>query len=141
LMLEMPARMTFPDPRLDASRGCVAIERGPLVYCLETVDLPADVQLEEVELDPAAEPDPVARPDLGPEVIGLTVPARRRGDGPLEVGAIPYLAWAHRSVQAMRVWIPQGSSSAVLDRRIAKDDGVRAAGEGSDGDGRAGGHD
>ena len=37
----MPPRLTVPDPRIDAVRGCVAIERGPLVYCIETADLPA----------------------------------------------------------------------------------------------------
>ncbi|MFC5634952.1 hypothetical protein [Streptomyces bullii] len=33
LDLEMPARLPRPDPRVDAVRGCVVIERGPLVYC------------------------------------------------------------------------------------------------------------
>ena len=36
-----PRRATVPDPRIDAIRGSVALERGPLVYCLETADLPA----------------------------------------------------------------------------------------------------
>ena len=40
LDLDMPVRATVPDPRIDAVRGCVAFERGPLVYCLETADLP-----------------------------------------------------------------------------------------------------
>ena len=30
---------TEPDPAVDAIRGCVALERGPLVYCIETADL------------------------------------------------------------------------------------------------------
>ena len=51
LMLDMPVRVTSPDPRVDASRGCVALERGPLVYCIETADLPDGLALEEVELD------------------------------------------------------------------------------------------
>ena len=32
-----------PDPRIDAIRGCVAVERGPIVMCAESVDLPAGV--------------------------------------------------------------------------------------------------
>jgi DUF1680 family protein len=31
LELELPVRVTEPDPRVDAVRGCVAVERGPLV--------------------------------------------------------------------------------------------------------------
>jgi len=31
-------RWVFPHPRIDAVRGCAAIERGPLVYCLEQID-------------------------------------------------------------------------------------------------------
>src|SRR5256885_2551845 len=32
-------RFTWPDPRVDALRGCVAVERGPLVLCAESLDL------------------------------------------------------------------------------------------------------
>jgi DUF1680 family protein len=38
LRLDMTPRLTYPDSRVDAVRGCVAIERGPLVYCLEQTD-------------------------------------------------------------------------------------------------------
>ena len=52
LSLPIPARFTWPDPRIDAVRGQVAVERGPLVHCLESADLGADV--EEAVLDVAA---------------------------------------------------------------------------------------
>ena len=48
LDLPMQPRLTVPDPRIDAVRGSVAIERGPVVYCVETADLPAGVELEDV---------------------------------------------------------------------------------------------
>jgi len=118
LILDMPVRVTSPDPHVDASRGCVALERGPLVYCIETADLPDGVALEEVEFDPAATPVPTARPDLGPEVIGLVVPASQRGAGPVEVGAVPYLAWANRTVGAMRIWIPQALEPRGEDQTV-----------------------
>src|SRR5437763_11378818 len=38
LHLDMTPRWTYPDRRVDAIRGCVAIERGPLVYCFEQAD-------------------------------------------------------------------------------------------------------
>ena len=60
LQLEMPGRVTEPDARVDAVRGCVALERGPLVYCLETVDLPPGVTLEAIRLVDPIEPAPRA---------------------------------------------------------------------------------
>ena len=101
--LDMPARVTEPDPRIDAVRGCVALERGPLVYCIETADLPSRTELEAVELEQAVRPTPVDRPDIVAGLVGLSVPAADR----LTVGAIPYFAWANRSVDGMRVWIPR----------------------------------
>jgi len=105
LELDMPARVTEPDPRVDAVRGCVALERGPLVYCVETADLPSGTELEQVELATGVQPTPVARPDIAEGLVGLSVPVV---DGaPPSIGAIPYFAWANRSVEAMRVWIPR----------------------------------
>jgi DUF1680 family protein len=132
LDLDMRPRVTVPDPRIDAVRGSVALERGPLVYCVETADLPAGVSLEEVGLEAHLEPASVARRDLGESIVGLDVPAIRRrfdgsawpyaepglldppaggagggaGDTTIDLRAIPYFAWANRAVEAMRVWIP-----------------------------------
>jgi DUF1680 family protein len=104
LELDLPARMTRPHPRVDAVRGTVALERGPLVYCLETDDLGDGTELEDVTIDPTVEPRPVRRTDLG-GVVGLSLPARA-GSSPTEVGAIPYHAWGNRSAGGMRVWVP-----------------------------------
>jgi len=110
LDLDMPVRVTEPDPRVDAVRGCVAVERGPLVYCVESADLPPGVELEDLVWD--ADREPVANPprtDLGLPVIGVDVPLRRRdgAGGALTVAAIPYHTWANRRADAMRVWLPR----------------------------------
>lgn len=109
LTLDLPVRVTEPDPRIDAVRGCVAVERGPLVYCVESVDTPSDVELEELVWDGSRPPVTAPRPDLGHAVVGVTIPVVRRGraTGRLAAGAIPYFAWANRQVEAMRVWIPR----------------------------------
>ena len=117
LELDLPVRVTEPDPRVDAVRGCVAIERGPLVYCLESADLTPGTRLEDLRWDRRREPAAVLRPDIGDAVVGITVPVVRRaagGSGPAEAGAaglsagaIPYFAWANRGAEAMRVWIPR----------------------------------
>ena len=105
LELDMPARVTEPHPRIDAVRGCVALERGPLVYCIETADLPSGSELEDIAVDPAVSPRSVPRPDLDGGVLGLALPGLG-GSTPLEVSAIPYFTWGNRSADAMRVWIP-----------------------------------
>jgi DUF1680 family protein len=132
LDLDMRPRLITPDPRIDAVRDCVALERGPLVYCIETADLPSGVVVEEVRLEPGVVPTPVSREDVAGQIVGLDLPAVRRrvaglpwpydqpgqvdqaigdaGDGVGEttigLRAIPYFAWANRAVEAMRVWIP-----------------------------------
>src|SRR5262249_58438584 len=63
LEMDVSPRLTAPNPRIDAVRGCLALERGPVVYCFEEHDLPAGVDLAGVSVDPAA--DPV---DSGPGV-------------------------------------------------------------------------
>jgi DUF1680 family protein len=104
--------VTVPHPRIDAVRGCLALERGPVVYCLESADLPAGVELEDVVLDPAARPAEEPRPDIAPSMVGLTIPAD--GSAP-DLRAVPYFAWGNRSVEAMRVWIPGRDARPPLE--------------------------
>jgi hypothetical protein len=109
LTLDLPVRVTEPDPRIDAVRGCVAVERGPLVYCVESADAPAGVELEELVWDGSRRPVTAPRPEFGEAVVGVTIPVvrRDRATEPLTAGAIPYFTWANRQVEAMRVWIPR----------------------------------
>ena len=125
LRFDMAPRFVHPDPRIDAVRGCVAIERGPLVQCLETADLPAGVDLDELVVDTAAAPTATPRPDITPDAIGVTTravqrrPANRDWPYPpqpaeeadaargVEVHTVPYFAWANRGPGAMRVWVPR----------------------------------
>jgi DUF1680 family protein len=112
LSLQMPPRVTRPHPRVDAVRGCVALERGPLVYCVETADVPAGVELEDVRVDAGVRPIETTRADLPGSPVGLSVAARAATTGAsIEIGAIPYFSWAHRPVEAMRIWIPVTSTA------------------------------
>jgi hypothetical protein len=111
---EMPARVTRPDPRIDAVRGTVALERGPLVYCLEGADLPAGAELEEIAVAADVRPEAADRSDVGSGVVGLRLAATRRRDArtPIDIGAVPYFSWANRGAAAMRVWIPVAEGEA-----------------------------
>ena len=110
LDMRLPATVTPSDRRIDATRGCVVLERGPIVYALETADLADGVRLEDVEVDPAVVPEPEPRDDLAGGMVGLALPgtvhdATSAADA-LALHAIPYYAWANRRPEAMRVWIP-----------------------------------
>lgn len=117
-------RLTSPDPRVDALRGCLAVERGPLVYCVESADHDADVRFEDLVLADDPELGELDGPAELAGVVGVTVPARLRGRrseewwpyaGParephgarsVTLHAIPYYAWGNRAPGAMRVWLP-----------------------------------
>ncbi|MFD9327714.1 glycoside hydrolase family 127 protein [Streptomyces sp. NPDC060065] len=125
LDLGLMPRLTRPNPRVDAVRGCVAIERGPLVYCLEQSDQPGGLNPDDVVLDPAAPLAVQERPDLlgGVTTViasGRRLPSDEPGQWPytpheaeprplpetVHLAAVPYYAWANRGLGAMRVWIP-----------------------------------
>jgi DUF1680 family protein len=115
LEVGMGARLTVPHPRVDAVRDTLAIERGPLVYCLETADLPDHVVLEDVLIAPDVALRDEDRADLGDGVVGVTAAGVARGAGqgldpvgtPVTLRAIPYHLWANREPAGMRVWIPR----------------------------------
>nr|WP_277605493.1 beta-L-arabinofuranosidase domain-containing protein [Glycomyces sp. L485] len=122
LTLDLPVtpRLTWPDPRIDAVRGCVAVERGPLVLCAESVDLPEDWSLAEIRLDTAVAPRAdgdgalvrmasVRTPpgDSGrPPYRSAPTPRLDDGSSIRDVQLIPYHRWAQRGPSAMRVFLP-----------------------------------
>ena len=108
----MTPRWTQANHRVDSVRGCVALERGPQVYCVEQVDLPDGVRLDDVVVDPTAPPIEsgdgleiavIPRSEVGP-LYGVPAPAPS-GD-PVTVCAIPFHTWGNRASGAMRVWLP-----------------------------------
>ena len=78
LTLPVDPRLTIADPRVDAARGCVAIERGPLVYCVESADHPGQ-RLDDLVLDvPAFGSSPDTTADGLPEqIVAVRAPASR----------------------------------------------------------------
>jgi DUF1680 family protein len=127
LALSTPVRLVTADPRVDSTRGQVAIERGPLVYCIESADLPAGQRLDDVALDQDTATALTPVTGLPAEMIGVKVPGcSRRPDSrswwpyqavrpgratepprpPLVLTAIPCFARGNRQPGAMRVWLP-----------------------------------
>ena len=129
LTLAMEPALIEAHPRVDAVRDCAAIQRGPLVYCLEGIDYPG-INLMDVRLNETAPLRAVWRDDLMSEGFmaiqasgyalennegGQSYLYRRLGSGdgvsrsPALLTAIPYYAWANRGANAMRVWIPRAA--------------------------------
>jgi DUF1680 family protein len=126
LSLPLEPRLTEAHPYVEATRGCVAIERGPLVYCLEQPDQDG-VSVRDLEIDPTAPLESAWQGDLLDGVTVVRAGGSRLDDRswrgklyrpvsgdqeperqPATLTAIPYYAWANRGPAAMRVWIPRG---------------------------------
>jgi hypothetical protein len=129
LNLPLSVRKTRSASTIDATRGCAALERGPLVYCIEQADAPQQVRLDQIFLADGA-PRTVYHAGLlggihlieAPAIVG---PVNRPEGFPYgdygargtaaevgavsEIRAIPYYAWAHRGMDGMRVFIPEAS--------------------------------
>lgn len=122
LDLPMETTMLEAHPLVEEVRGHVAVMRGPIVYCLESVDLPSGVRIDDVRLPRDAQWE--TRPDrklLGGvttvETEAAVMPGseptgalyRKLRTGPVQripLQLIPYYAWCNRGPSEMTVWIP-----------------------------------
>ena len=125
LVLPMEPRIVHPHPRIDAVRGQIAIERGPLVLALEDVDLPDGIDVERVEVDTALPPVDTGRgaavtlrlrPDEGElPPYGASAPAAVDQARSINAELRPYKDWANRGPSTMRVWMPALVAPAHAD--------------------------
>ena len=113
LDLPMPIRRVHADPRVVADRGRVALQRGPLVYCVEGIDHGGRV--DQLVLPPGSVLSAAHRAELLGGVTVITGQAEaRREDGlnePVGLTAIPYYAWNHRGAGAMAVWLIEDAAA------------------------------
>jgi DUF1680 family protein len=113
LHLPMPVRRVVANDAVEADRGRVALQRGPIVFAAEWPDNPGGhvrnlLLRDDVPLEAAF------RPNLlnGVEVItGRAIGFQRLPSGEVasreqSFTAIPYYAWANRGPGEMTVWIP-----------------------------------
>jgi DUF1680 family protein len=120
LTFGMPVRRVLAHERVLDDRGRVALERGPLVYCLEGLDAPDGNVLNLVIPDTASFHSRFESALLGGvEVVrGTALVTRRKAAGGIAVAgeravtAIPYYAWAHRGRSQMTVWPAREVSAA-----------------------------
>ncbi|MGD8166193.1 glycoside hydrolase family 127 protein [Herbiconiux sp. P16] len=117
--LELPVapRLSWPDPRIDAVRDTVAVERGPLVLCLESTDLPDGVGIDDIRL--RADSALTVHRDGALALGAITAAAASTGSlpyraerprvtdaRPVELTLVPYHRWAERGPATMRIFLP-----------------------------------
>ncbi len=130
LTLAMTPRLVLANERVRENVGRVAVESGPLVYCLEQHDLPGKDSIFDVTLPLGPTPARGFHAEFLPEKLGGMMVLKHKGvvrarplsEEPLyrTLGAskgkaggrtvdltfIPYYAWANREPTSMQVWIP-----------------------------------
>jgi DUF1680 family protein len=124
IQLDLPMEVVLVEahPLVEETRDHVAVMRGPIVYCLESVDLPEGVAIDDYRLP--RQPQWRVRRDASLlravavlQTEGLAVPQQRTSKSlyrPLPAGPtkriplhlIPYYAWCNRGEGDMTVWIP-----------------------------------
>lgn len=98
--LPMPVRKVLAHEKVTADKGRVALERGPVVYCVEGVDNGGTVK--KVSVGAQTTLHTVNAPDFITESVLI------KGESPdgARFTAIPYCLWSHRGVGEMAVWLP-----------------------------------
>jgi DUF1680 family protein len=124
LHLDMTPHLIAANPRISEDTGKVAVQRGPLIYCLEQPDQHAKIP--DLSLtNPAMDFQNEFRQNMLGGVLVLKHPgaaydhptdreplyqtldqAKQRESSPASLTFIPYYAWANREPSAMEVWVP-----------------------------------
>ena len=123
LDLPMPVRLMEANPLVEETLNQLAVQRGPVVYCLESTDLPAGVRVSDVRIP--ADLQLAARYDgrlLGGIVVLEGQAEAGSGENwqgklyrqvqpaalkPVPVKLIPYSVWQNRGPSEMSVWLPR----------------------------------
>ena len=128
LDLPMRVRLMEANPLVEETRGQAAVMRGPVLYCLESVDLPEGVRVADVRLPKDIELKDRFDKDLLGGITVLEGQAVYRTDAEwseqpydaellyreitnvdarsLELRLVPYHVWLNRGISQMSVWLP-----------------------------------
>jgi hypothetical protein len=128
LQMAMATHVLEANPRVSDDTGRVAVQRGPLVYCLEGLDQSNGVMLSDVALEVGKRPESEFQSEMKSDLLGGVLLLHHTGVSyernasasslyPRYTGAtertkevpltfIPYYAWANRQATSMQVWTP-----------------------------------
>ena len=121
LTFPMPVERITCHPHVTCNLGRVALQRGPLIYCIEQADHEADVWdialPDDAKLVPhylrdllggvvVIKAEAAAVPPTSNALYKRYAPDEEMAVSPVSLTAIPYFAWANREAGPMQVWIP-----------------------------------
>jgi DUF1680 family protein len=122
LRMDMQTKIIEANPLAEEIRGQVAVQRGPIVYCLESPDL-AGVSIDDIAIPVDATFSPVETSIAGSRIMVLEGKVLDRRESSwsntlyrqaskdkkeITVRLIPYYAWGNRGKSEMTVWMPAG---------------------------------
>lgn len=123
LDLDMPATLIESHPMVEETRNQVAVKRGPVVYCLESVDFPKGTDIFNIIM-PAKNDFRLAKTSIDNfYIMALEGTAHLQkkidwqhslyrevntGQIPVKVKLVPYYAWGNRGTGDMTVWMLLG---------------------------------
>ena len=121
LSIPMPVKLIEAHPRAEHCRNQVVVMRGPVLYCLESTDLPDGVNFDNVlvpsDIDLAVAPTEMPYGTLALAGRGYARMTAAWDGGlyreftndqlqEIPVRLVPYYAWANRGIASMSVWLP-----------------------------------
>ncbi|MDL2241832.1 glycoside hydrolase family 127 protein [Bacteroidales bacterium OttesenSCG-928-L03] len=131
LFFDMEPRIVKAHNKVEADRGRVAVERGPVVYCVEWCDndfsIPSLLMPERPEFEVEEKPDMLSGINLL-KTQGQSLYYDDNGflqAKQVDVSLIPYYAWVHRGDGAMAVWLPQSVTAVAPVKRSKAESNVK----------------
>lgn len=120
LDMQMPVTRVYSHPDVSQNIGCTALQRGPVVYCIESTDHEAGIN--RLILPRQENISAYFDPNLLSGVVvlqgnalllceegwnGILYQAQEPSYTPCQFMAIPYYSWANRTLGEMKVWLPE----------------------------------
>ena len=122
ILITMETELVYSNPKLEQNINQVAVVRGPLVYCLEEIDLEKDVNLEQIFIPRNFSPKVIYKKNIlgginilegkGLRAKGQVCSKKLYNRGltfeteSTNIQMIPYFSWHNRGDCEMAVWLP-----------------------------------
>ncbi|HWI90551.1 MAG TPA: glycoside hydrolase family 127 protein [Flavisolibacter sp.] len=122
LILDMPVTMIEANPLVEETRNQITVKRGPVVYCLESVDLDKSTSVFGVGIPTNAQFKIAPIKIDNSNIVSLQTAAQKLDNGQwtgqlykevskkpaekINVRLVPYYAWGNRGHTEMSVWLP-----------------------------------
>lgn len=121
LVMDMPAKLMEANPLAEEIRNQVVVKRGPLVYCLESMDITGGEKIDNVVIPADIRLTPERTTIAGSPVVALRGTARLassaswqgalyrpvvKAERTVDIRLVPYYAWGNRGKAEMTVWMP-----------------------------------